>query len=134
MSDIPRLDRKGLRDFGLLMGTIIAVLFGLLLPFLFKHHFSLIPWLLAVSFWGLAIFTPNALEPIYQVWMKIGRAIGWVESRIILGIVFLIMVIPMGLIMRLIQRDTMARKFIFQTSSYRIASQQKSKVSMEKPY
>lgn len=134
MSEIPKLDRKGLRDFGLLMGGIIAVIFGLLFPFLFKHHFSIIPWLIALSFGGLALISPNALEPIYQVWMKIGRAIGWVESRIILGLIFLVMVIPMGLIMRLIRRDTMARKFVFQVPSYRVASQLKTRNSMEKPY
>jgi len=134
MGDIPKLDRKGLRDFGLLMAGIIALIFGLILPFLFKHHFSVIPCLIALAFGVLAIFAPYALAPIYQGWMRIGQAIGWVESRIILGLIFLIIVTPMGLIMRLIQRDAMARKFEVQMPSYRILSQSRNKLSMENPY
>ena len=32
--EIPKLDKKGLREFGLITGGFIALLFGLLLPLL----------------------------------------------------------------------------------------------------
>lgn len=35
--DIPQLDAKGLREFGLTTGAIIIGLFGLVLPLLFGH-------------------------------------------------------------------------------------------------
>jgi hypothetical protein len=43
MSDeIKKLDKKGLRDFGLLIGGLIAVLFGLAVPLLRRHSLPLV--------------------------------------------------------------------------------------------
>jgi hypothetical protein len=41
---------------------------------------------------------------------------------------------PMGLIMRLLNQDPMARKFEENLQTYRLASQPKTRVSMEKPF
>ena len=41
---IPELDRAGLRQFGLLMGGFVALVFGLLLPWLFERTLPLWPW------------------------------------------------------------------------------------------
>jgi hypothetical protein len=39
---IPELDRKGLRDFGLVTGSIVAVLFGLFFPWLLERAWPLL--------------------------------------------------------------------------------------------
>ena len=41
---IPELDRTGLREFGIVTGGIVAVLFGLLFPWLLERSFPLWPW------------------------------------------------------------------------------------------
>ena len=46
-SDIPELDRAGLRKFGLTTGAIVALLFGLFLPWLFDFGLPRWPWMLA---------------------------------------------------------------------------------------
>jgi hypothetical protein len=66
--------------------------------------------------------------------MKIGLYVGWLESRIVLSIVFFIILTPMALIMKLFNRDTMARKFDFQVESYRVSSKIYPSSGMEKPY
>ena len=45
--DIPELDAAGLRRFALVTGAILAVLFGVLLPWLFGFGFPLWPWIVA---------------------------------------------------------------------------------------
>ncbi|MBP0020997.1 MAG: sxtJ [Cyanobacteria bacterium SBLK] len=127
-------NKKELRQFGMLLGTFFPLLFGLILPWLWGHDFSLLPWILGSVFWVLAIAFPISLQPIYRVWMKIAEILAWVNSRIILGIIFFAMVTPMGFIMRLLQRDPMARKYDRQVATYRIGSQKRSRESMEKPY
>lgn len=134
MHDIPQLDRKGLRNFGLLTGIIIAVLFGLLLPLLRGHGLLLVPWILGGVLGFLALITPNALAPVYRVWMRIGLILGWINSRIILGIIFFLIVTPMGFLMRLFSRDPMTREFELQLETYRVPSQIRKRESMEKPY
>lgn len=134
MSDNKKLTIKELREFGFLTGGIIAGLFGLILPLIKGHSLPIIPWIIAIVLAGLAIFLPKSLDPVYGIWMKIGLALGWVNSRIILSIVFFIILTPMALIMKLLKRDTMARSFDFQVESYRVSSKIYPSSGMEKPY
>ena len=133
-NEIPKLDRKGLGDFGLLTGAIIALLFGLILPLLWGHNLPLLPWIIAVVLVSLSLLIPQCLSPIYQGWMRIAQVLAWINNRVILGIIFFLIVIPMALIMKIIKRDPLNRKFEFRLETYRVSSQIKNKVSMEKPY
>ncbi|MBP2675902.1 MAG: hypothetical protein H6Q84_2742, partial [Deltaproteobacteria bacterium] len=54
-----------LRHFGLLMAAVIAVLFGLLLPWLLDRALPSWPWLLAAAFAIPALLWPAALRPIH---------------------------------------------------------------------
>jgi hypothetical protein len=135
MTDIPRLDNKGLRQFGLTTGAIIVALFALLFPWVFDAtSMPLWPWILAGLLWLPALFIPSVLRPVYVTWMKIGHGIGWVNTRIILGVLFYVVILPMGLIMRLLGKDPMARKRDKSASSYRIKSISEAKDRLEKPF
>lgn len=127
-------NKKELRQFGMLLGTLIPLLFGLILPWLWGHNVPLLPWILGSVLWLLAIAFPISLQPIYRVWMKIAEVLAWINSRIILGLIFFAIVTPMAFIMRLMQRDPMARKCDRQAATYRVSSQKRSRESMEKPY
>ncbi|MGK7925049.1 MAG: SxtJ family membrane protein [Spirulina sp.] len=127
-------NKKELRQFGMLLGTMIPLLFGLILPGLWGHGLPLLPWIVGSLLWVLAIAFPIFLQPIYRVWMKIAEILAFVNSRIILGMIFFAIVTPMAFIMRLVQHDPMARKRDRQAETYRISSQKRSRDSMEKPY
>ena len=133
--EIPQLDKKGLREFGLVTGGIVAGLFGLLLPLIFRHSLPAWPWIVATILASLAIRSPRSLAPVYQIWMRIGLVLGFINTRIILGIIFYGMFMPMGLIMRgLLKRDPMNRDWDTQCDSYRIHCPERPSKSMEKPY
>ena len=134
-TNIPTLDDKGLRKFGLTTGAIIVVLFAAFFPWLFDAATMPIwPWVLAGLLWVPALLMPGALRPVYTTWMKIGNTIGWVNTRIILGVLFYAVVLPMGLIMRLFGKDPMSRKYDKSALSYRIESVSEPKDRLEKPF
>jgi len=133
--NIPTLDNAGLRKFGLTTGAIIVVLFAFFFPWVFDMSaMPRWPWIIAGLLWVPALFIPKALRPVYTTWMKIGHGIGWVNTRIILGLLFYVFVLPMGLIMRLFGKDPMARKTDKSASSYRVTSASEPKDRLEKPY
>jgi hypothetical protein len=56
----------------------------------------------------LSAVAPAALRPVYRVWMRIGEALGWLNTRILLTLVFFLVVTPIGLVMRLFGRSPIA--------------------------
>ena len=137
MSDreIPKIDKKGLREFGLIVGGVFGGLFGLLLPLLHKHRPPLEwPWIIAVPLLVLAVVSPPTLEPVYRCWMRVGIFLSKIMTPFWMGLVFYLVVMPMGLIMRMFKKDPMERKLNTEASTYRIMSQLKSRESMERPF
>lgn len=131
---IPHLSRNELRKFGLITGGMVALLFGLLLPWLWGHGLAQWPWMVAAVLWVWAIAAPGTLNPVYRVWMRFGLVMGYINTRIILGIIFYGLMWPMGAIMRLAGHDPMHRKFDNDTNTYRLPMQARLKKSMENPY
>lgn len=56
----------------------------------------------------LAAVAPVLLRPVYRGWMRAGEALGWLNTRILLTLVFFLVVTPIGLLMRLFGRSPMA--------------------------
>ncbi|MBO8219565.1 SxtJ family membrane protein [Prochlorococcus marinus] len=97
--------KKILREFGFLVGFIFPILIGWLLPVIGGHSFRV--WTLWFSFPLLiaAIIKPILLYYPYKAWMKIGNILGWFNSNIILGLVFIIVLIPISMVMKMIGYD-----------------------------
>jgi hypothetical protein len=124
---------KELRTFALVLGALLAACFGLW-P-LIRHRTSPSwPWIVAGTLWILALLCPTALSYLHRGWTKLGLALGWVNTRVILTLLFAITIVPVGLAMRLLGRDRMARKLDPDCASYRVPSRQRPDKDMERPY
>jgi len=104
------ISKKQLREFGLLIGFGFPILIGWLLPALFGHEFR--AWTLWIGIPGLilGLVAPRLLHYPYKVWMALGHALGWVNSHIILGLVFILVLQPIAYIMRLTGYDPLKRR------------------------
>ena len=127
-------DRQELRTFGLVFATGIVLIFGLLLPWLFEHPWPTWPWVAAGILVTTALLLPSVLRPVYWLWMKFGHVLGWINTRIILGITFLLLFIPVALVFHLFGKDPMRRRLDPSASSYRIKSEHLPRERMEKPF
>ena len=112
------IPKKTLREFGFLVGFIFPFLIGWILPLLGGHSFR--TWTLFISIPSiiLAFTKPILLLYPYKAWIKLGHILGWVNSRIILGLVFLIILQPIAFIMRILGHDPLRTKK-FAQESYR---------------
>ncbi len=126
-------DKKGLREFGLVTGGLLVGIFGLLIPWLFSFNFPLWPWIIAGILWGLALLVPNGLKRIYQGWMYFALVVGWINTRLLLAIVFYLMITPFGLIMRLFGKSSVKNKSSTSVS-YRKLVQPRSPKHLEHPF
>lgn len=127
-------DIDELRKFGLLVGGITAGALGMLIPIFMRGDINL--W-----FWGVggciivtALGRPAALRPFYSVWMRAGHLLGWINTRIILGVFFFCILLPAGLLMRAMGKDPMKKKFDPDAETYRIPAGIPARDHFERPF
>ena len=108
--------RPGDRTFGL----VFAGLFGLI---------TLISWLLADRILGwavtlagslllLALFAPGLLMPLNRLWTRLGRRIAIASNYVLLGSFFYLMILPFGLVGRLLRRSSLPKRPDPEADSY----------------
>ena len=104
------ISKKILMEFGFLIGFIFPILIGWLLPVIGGHSFR--AWTLWFSFSSIivAIIKPQLLFYPYKAWMKIGNILGWLNSNLILGLVFIGVFIPISIVMRIFGYDPLRNK------------------------
>jgi hypothetical protein len=103
-----KVERNG-RKFGLTMACV-AVVFALLLLYKQRLSGAMILGAVAVTFALLALLLPKLLEPLEAVWMGFAGILGAINTRIILGVFYFLIFVPLGFVMRLFGRDTMKRR------------------------
>ncbi len=88
--------------------TILVIVTGLLaIAWIFE-----IPVLvhIALGVGAVAIFIPAAARAIEWVWFKIALGLGWVNSRILLSVIYFIFLMPIAWLSRLFTKDPLALK------------------------
>ena len=88
----------------------------------FSAIFSFVAWRLYPSitgtiFLGIVLFLlpaltffPTVLRPLFRLWMKFAAVLGKFNAMLLLTIIFLLIILPMGLIMRILRKDPMKRR------------------------
>ena len=99
------ISKKQLREFGLLIGLGIPIVIGWFIPAMGGHMFRLWTLWIGMPFLLFGTLNPLLLYYPYKAWMALGLILGWVNSRIILGLVFLIVLQPIAFIMRVFGYD-----------------------------
>ena len=74
---------------------------------------SLRIWALTVSliFLVLGLLNSKLLSPFNLIWVKFGEVLGRIIAPIAMGVVYFIIITPIGLFMRLIGKDLLRTKF-----------------------
>ncbi len=103
--------KKEKRDIRIVF-LIFSAIFGVLA---WRHY----PSILSYAFTGVVLvllplvaFAPTLLRPLFKLWMKLAQAVGWFNTQVLLTIVFILIFIPTGLIMKLLRKDPMKRKML----------------------
>lgn len=127
------MSNSDLRQFGLITAAMLLLFFFILIPWIWDLEWPVWPWIPAGILSTLAIIYPASLRPFYKVWMKFAGILGWINTRIILGLVFFLIFVPFGIIMRLFN-DPLRRSMDKSATTYRIPSLPPKSENMEKPF
>lgn len=121
--------RKSLRSFGLLIGGLLT---ALALWLLWRASWSeltgwswhgipdsaLVLGIVGLGLMLIGVLLPHSLGIVYVAWMGIATLLGMIMTQVILTLVFLLVVTPTGIVMRLAGKDPLKRSFNASQESY----------------
>ncbi len=124
---------KELRSFGLLMSGVFLIV--AIWPLVF-HGGNIRVWagIIAAAFGSMGVVFPKGLGPLHRLWMKIGEKLGWINSRIILGIMFFGIFTPMAFVMGLLGKRPLQLNYDPQATSYRELKKARAADHVLKPF
>jgi hypothetical protein len=81
------------------------------------------PWtaglvLAALASLALGLWRPRWFRPLYVAWMALAFPFGWLMSHALMAAIYLLLITPIGLILRVARRDPLARQFDREAQSY----------------
>jgi len=99
---LTKQDIAPLKEFARTMIWAFPVIFMLALPWIFDAAIPWWPAAISLSLILMYSLYPPALYYPYVVWGWISGVLGWINTRIILGLVFYGLILPIGLVLRLL--------------------------------
>jgi hypothetical protein len=104
------------RSFGLVFAAVFAAI-GLL-PLIHGGAVRIWALLVAAVFLAAALVFPSALGPLNRLWLKFGLLLHKIVSPVVLGIMFFLVITPIGLFLRARGKDPLRLKPNRQSKSY----------------
>ena len=102
------MDRKALRNFGLLMACVLLLVGG----WLWWKSAATWPWVLgaAALLAAIGLAAPAVLKPFYKGWMILAVMMGWVMTRVVLTLVYYFVLTPIAFLGRVFGEEFLQLK------------------------
>ena len=97
------------RSFGIVF--FIVFLLIALYPITYSEEIRVWSVIISLIFLVLGLLNSKILTPLNKLWFKFGILLGKIVSPLIMGIIFFLVVTPIGLIMRLLGKDLLNLKY-----------------------
>ena len=97
------------KSFGILFFIIFLLI--ALWPLLNSEFIRM--WALGIAsiFLVLGFINSKILTPVKKSWIKLGEILGKIIAPIVMGIIYFLIITPIGLLMRLVGKDVLNLKF-----------------------
>ena len=111
-------------------GIVFFIVFLLIAtyPLLNNDHVRIWSLIISIVFLILGLLNSKILFPLNKIWFKFGILLGKIISPLIMGLIFFVVVTPIGLLMRLFNKDLLNLKFNKSKSYWIKKSEPKSKM------
>ena len=97
------------RSFGIVFFVVFLLI--ALYPLTYSEEIRIWSAIISLIFLALGLFNSKILTPLNKLWFKFGIFLGKIISPIIMGIIFFLVVTPIGILMRLLGKDLINLKY-----------------------
>ena len=111
-------------------GIVFFIVFFIIALFPLINNSEIRIWAVIISliFLILGLINSKILTPLNKAWFKFGIFLGKIISPLIMGIIFFLVVTPIGLLMKMLKKDLLNLKFNKHKSYWIEKSEPKSKM------
>ena len=118
------------RSFGIVFSIVFLIIS--IYPLLNNETIRIWSLVISIIFLVLGLLNSKILNPLNLAWIKFGEILGRIIAPIVMGIVYFLIITPIGLFMRIIGKDLLGIKFS-ENKSYWI-KREKSIGSMKRQF
>ena len=104
------------RSFGILFFIVFSIIS--IWPILSGGELRLWSFIVAIIFLIMGITKSRFLTPFNIAWIKFGELLGVIISPLIMGLVYFLVLLPIGILMRVLRKDLLSLKFNKNTETY----------------
>jgi hypothetical protein len=97
------------RSFGIVFFAVFLII--AIYPLINSGELRLWSLIISIIFLVLGLVNSKILNPLNKFWFKFGIFLGKIISPFVMGIIFFLVVTPIGLLMRLLNKDLLNLKF-----------------------
>ena len=97
------------RSFGIVFFAVFLII--AIYPLINSGELRLWSLIISIIFLVLGLVNSKILNPLNKFWFKFGIFLGKIISPLVMGIIFFLVVTPIGLLMRLLNKDLLNLKF-----------------------
>ena len=116
MSHKSKIKISSNRNFGLVF-FIVFLIVGLW-PLTYENPIRI--WLVIISmvFLILGLMNSKLLTPLNKLWFKFGMILGAIVAPVVMGVVFFLVITPIGLFMQIIGKDLLKKRYDKKKATY----------------
>ena len=131
MSKNSKIKISSNRSFGIVFFFVFLIIS--LWPLINENPLRVWSIYVAIIFLILGLMNSKLLAPLNILWFKFGELLGSIVAPIVMGIVFFVVITPIGLFMKIIGKDLLNNKYNNKNKSYWI-NREKSKGTMKQQF
>lgn len=115
MNLIKKPDHNELKKFGIVLSIFLTIFISI---FIYKIDISYYWLIVSFLIFTLSLSIPQTLLPTFYIFQAIGNILGYINSKIILTILFFLVLTPVSLMLRLFSVKFFDTKFDRNMQSY----------------
>ena len=104
------------RSFGFTF-AVVLLLFGAWMAWRGSPYY-LVAIGVGLAFGAAGMLAPSILHPLNVAWMRIGLILNRIVSPIVLGVIYVLIFVPVGLFFRMLKRDALRRSWEPERTTY----------------
>ena len=104
------------RNFGLVFFIVFLIVSTW--PLTYEEPIRIWPAIISLIFLILGLMNSKLLTPLNKLWFKFGMILGAIIAPIVMGVIFFLVITPIGLIMRIMGKDLLKKRYDKKKETY----------------